>query len=228
LFGFYVFSAATLIAAADDIKIPKDTIMSTSKKPATISPENTAFFLRVEKLKLTKDWSWEETAKRLQTTRMRLHLIRNGRSGVSKRNLHRLEQLEIQEGLKPPGARQLIESLVSSFEEAKVEITASDIDRGYVEVPVEYARGEPPKGFENTIRLARPDFKSAGKLIAELMVSEDYEAVVLSCIQPLKFATPEFLNLLTPFSYRALTEASMALVFGVNWREKFGKSFQKE
>jgi hypothetical protein len=198
-------------------------LMSTGKKPGIIPPANAEFFSRVEKLKLTKEWSWEETAKRLQTTRMRLHLIRNGRSGVSQRNLHRLEQLEIQEGLKPPGAKQLIESLVSSFEQAKVEITASDIDRGYVEVPLEYARGEPPKGFEKIIRLARPDFKSAGKLIAELMISEDYEAVALSCIQPPKFATPEFLNLLTPFTYRALTEASMALVFGVTWREKLGK-----
>jgi hypothetical protein len=202
--------------------------MSTVKKPVAISPENIAFFSRVEKLKLTKDWSWAETAKRLQTTRMRLHLIRNGRSGVSKRNLHRLEQLEIQEGLRPPGARQLIESLVSNFEQAKVEITASDIDRGYIEVSVEYARGEPPKGYDKIIRLTRPDFKSAGKLIAELMVSEDYEVVALSCIQPKKLATPEFLNMLTPFSYRALTEVAMALVFGVSWREKLGKSSKKQ
>jgi transcriptional regulator with XRE-family HTH domain len=202
--------------------------MSTAKKADIIPAENAAFFSRVEKLKLAKNWSWEETAGRLQTTRMRLHLIRRGKSGVSKRNLYRLEQLEIHEGLRPPGAKELIENLVSSFEAAKVDITASDIDRGYIELPIEYARGEPPKGYEKRIRLVRPDFKSAGKLIAELIVNEDYEVVVLSCIQPKKIANLEFLNMLTPFSYQALTETAMALVFGVGWRQKFGELPQKK
>lgn len=202
--------------------------MSTEKKPQAIPPENAAFSSRVEKLKLERNWSWEEIARRLQTTRMRLHLISKGRSGVSKRNLYRLDQLEIHEGIKPPGAKQLIESLVSSFEDAKIAITASDIDRGYIEIPVEYARGEPPKGYEKKIRLVRPDFKSAGKLIAELMASEDYGIVVLNCIQPKKLANSEFLNMITPFSYRALSEAAMALVFGVGWRQKFGRSFERK
>ena len=56
--------------------------------------------------------------------------------------------------------------------------------------------------------------KSATKLIVELLADEDYEKVALSCIRPPKLATQEFLNMLTPFSYQALTEAAMALVFG--------------
>jgi hypothetical protein len=60
-------------------------------------------------------------------------------------------------------------------------------------------------------------------LIAELLADEDYEKVALSCIQPPKWATQEFVNLLTPFSYQALTEAAMALVFGVQWRQKFAE-----
>jgi hypothetical protein len=36
-------------------------------------------------------------------------------------------------------------------------------------------------------------------------------------------ATQEFLNMLTPFSYQALTDVAMALVFGVQWRQKFPK-----
>ena len=197
--------------------------MSSGKKQETEDSQNSAFFARVEKLKLQKNWTWEELAKRLQTTRMNLHLIKTGKSGVSKRNLYRLEQLEIQEGLRPTGAKALIEALVSSFEDAKVEITASDFDRGYVEIPVEYARGEPPKGYPVIIRLARPGVKSSGKLIADLLIDEDYEKVALNCMQPPRLATQEFLNMLTPFSYQALTEAAMALVFGAHWRKKFAK-----
>jgi len=203
--------------------------MSTGKRRENTRPDNAAFFSRVEKLKLTKNWTWEEIAKKLQVSRMTLHLIKTEKSGVSKRNLYRLEQLEMQEGLQSSGTRNFIEALVSNFEEAKVELTSSDFDRGYIEAPIEYARGEPPKGYPaSTIRLARPDLKSAGKLIAELLIDEDYEKVTLSCIQPQKFATREFLNMLTPFSYQALTEAAMALVFGVNWRQKLNKSSGQE
>jgi transcriptional regulator with XRE-family HTH domain len=197
--------------------------MSTGKKRAAKHAENPAFFARVEKLKLAKNWTWEEVAKKLLVTRMTLHLIKTEKSGVSKRNLYRLEQLEMKEGLGPPGPKDLIEALVSSFENAKINLTSSDFDRGYIEIPIEYARGEAPKGHPTLIRLVRPGLKSAGKLIAELLVDEDYEKVTLSCVQPSKFATQEFLNLLTPFSYQALTEAAMALVFGVNWRQKLAK-----
>ena len=197
--------------------------MSIAKRRKKKHPENASFFSRVEKLKLAKDWTWEETAQKLQLTRMTLHLIKTEKSGVSKRNLYRLEQLEIQEGLRPPGARELIEAVVSGFEDAKVVLTASDFDRGYIKIPIEYARGEPPKGLPATIRLVRPGVKSAAKLIVELLVDEDYEKVALSCIQPPKLATQEFLNLLTPFSYKALTEAAMALVFGAHWRQKLAK-----
>jgi hypothetical protein len=189
--------------------------------------ENAGFFARIEKLKLSKNWTWEQAAKELQISRMMLHRIKTAKSGVSNRNLHRLEQLEIQEGLKPPGAKQLVDALVSGFEEAKVELTAGDFDRGFVEVPIDYARGEPPKGYPAVVRLARPDVKTSGKIIAELLVDEDYEKVLLNCIQPSSVATQGFLNLLTPFSYQALTEAAMALVFGVHWRQKLGKKQQR-
>jgi len=86
---------------------------------------------------------------------------------------------------------ELIEALVSSFEDAKVELTSSDFDRGYIEIPIEYARGEPPKAFPATIQLVRPGAKLAAKLIVELLTDEDYEKVALSCIQPPKLATQE-------------------------------------
>src|SRR5713101_770541 len=102
--------------------------MSSRKSPKNEGSQNSEFFARLEKLKLQKNWTWEELAKKLQTTRMNLHLIKTGKSGVSKRNVYRLDQLEIQEGVRPPGAKELIEALVSSFEDAKIEITASDFD----------------------------------------------------------------------------------------------------
>jgi transcriptional regulator with XRE-family HTH domain len=180
--------------------------------------KNADFFSRVEKLKLAKDWTWDEVAKRLHLTRGMLHFIKQGKYGVSKRNLYRLEQLEKEEGMAPAGARQLIEALVSNIESSKVKITPTDFDRGYVEVPVMYARGEPPKGYSKSVELRRPSVKASAKLIADLLVDEDYGAVLLSCIQPKKYANQEFLNLLTPFSYQALIEASMELVFGSEWK----------
>jgi hypothetical protein len=184
---------------------------------------NATFIGRVEKLKLIKDWTWDEVAKKLHLTRGMLHFIKQGRYGVSKRNQYRLEQLEKDEGLTP-GAKELIEAVVSNVENSKVKITSADFDKGYVDVPVKYARGEPPKGYPKAIRLLRPNVKVSAKLIVDLLTDEDYGSVLLSCIQPRQFATQEFLNLLTPFSFRALTETARSLVFGIHWRQRFNKS----
>ncbi len=182
---------------------------------------NVAFFDRVEKLKLAKNWTWEETAKKLHLTRAMIHFIKQGRYGVSKRNLYRLDQLENEEGVGAPGAKELMQAMVSNIEESRVKITSADFDRGYVEVSLKYARGEPPKGFPKTIRLRRPDVKTSAKLIADLLIDEDYATVLLTCIHPREFATQEFLNLLTPFIFQALIEAAMELVFGARWRQRF-------
>ena len=182
---------------------------------------NAAFFERVEKLKLAQDWTWDEIAQKLHLTRGMIHFIKQGKYGVSKRNLFRLEQLERQESIGVPGARELIESVVSNIEGANLKITPADFDRGYVEVPVKYARGEPSKGFPKKIRLRRPDVKAAAKLVVGLLADEDYSVVLLACIHPREFASHEFLNLLTPFSFQALMDAAMELTFGAQWREQF-------
>lgn len=182
---------------------------------------NAQFIGRVEALKLAKDWTWEEVASKLNLTRVMLHYLRQGKYAVTKRNMYRLDQLEKEQGFGAHSAKELIEAVVSNIEQSKVKITSADFDRGYVEVSVKYARGEPPKGFPKTIRLRRPDVKASAKLIVELLTDEDYASVLLTCIHPREFATQEFLNLLTPFSFRALLEAAMELVFGAYWQQQF-------
>jgi hypothetical protein len=198
--------------------------MSTGKNRGGKYPDNASFLARVEKLKLAKNWTWEKTAEKLQVTRMVFHLIKKEKFGVSKRNLYRLEQLETKEGLRTPGAKELVEAVVSNIENSKIKITTADFDKGFVDVPVNYARGVPPKGHPAAIRLLRPNVKASAKLIVNLLASEDYGSVLLSCIQPRQFATQDFLNLLTPFSFQALSEAAMYLVFGIHWRQRLKKS----
>jgi hypothetical protein len=178
------------------------------------------FLHRVESLKLANDWTWDEVAKRLHTTRGMLHFIKKGRYGVSKRNLFHLEQLEKEEESKSSDARQLIEAVISNIEESKIKVSQADFDKGFIDVPVKYARGAPPKGYPRTVRLRRPDVKASAKVIVDILTDESYENVLLACIEPRELATHEFVNLLTPFSFQAITDAAMELAFGANWRSR--------
>ena len=180
--------------------------------------ENFSYFSRVETLKVSKGWTWDEIAEKLQLTRGMLHFIKQGKYGVSKRNLFMLEKLEREEGVGIPGSRNLIDGVISNVEESKIEVTPEDFDRGYVDVPVKYARGEPPKGCPRKIRLVRPDTKTAAKLIATLKIDEDTERVLFACIENEKYKTREFINLLSPFSFQALMDASERLIFGLHWK----------
>jgi hypothetical protein len=178
------------------------------------------FLRRVEFLKLANDWTWDQIAKKLHTTRGMLHFIRQGKYGVSKRNLFHLEQLEKEEKSKTSGARKLIEAVISNIEESKINVSQADFDKGFIDVPVKYARGTPPKGYPRMVRLRRPDAKASAKVIVDILANESYENVLLGCIEPRELATHEYVNLLTPFSFQALMDAAMELVFGANWRSR--------
>ena len=177
-----------------------------------------SFFPRVEYLKISKGWTWDEVAKKLQLTRVMLHYIKKEKYAVSKKHMFRLEELERQEGVSIPGARDLIEGIILSGEEARVKITQVDFDRGYVDALVKYTRGEPVNEYPKKIRLVRPDTKTAAKLIVALRIDEDFEKVLFACIEDKKFATREFINLLTPFSFQALMDAAERLTFGAHWK----------
>ena len=181
----------------------------------------------MENLKISKGWTWDEIAKRLQLTRGMLHFIKQGKYGVSKRNQFRLAELEREEGVGIPGAKELITGVLSNIEESKVIITPADFDRGYVEVRVQYARGEPLKGHPKKIRLVRLDTKTAANLIVALRIDEDLERILFACIADQKFATREFINQLSPFSFQALMDVAERLTFGAHWKSPQGKSEPK-
>ena len=183
-----------------------------------IKSGNYLYISRVEKLKISKGWTWDEIAERLQLTRGMLHFIKKEKYGVSKRNLYMLEKLEREEGVAVSSAKELIAGVNSNLEESKVVVTPADFDRGYVDVPVNYARGETPKGCPKKIRLVRPDTKTAAKLIVVLKLDEDPEKVLFACITDEKHKTREFINLLTPFSFQALMDAAAQLTFGAHWK----------
>lgn len=180
--------------------------------------KNLPYFSRVEKLKISKGWTWDEIAEKLQLTRGMLHFIKQGKYGISKRNYFMLEKLEREEGVGIPGVRNLIEGVISNIEESEIEVTPADFDRGYIDVPVKYARGEPPRGYPQKIRLVRPDTKTAAKLIVTLKLDEDTERVLFACVEDEKYKTREFINLLNPFSFQALMDVAEKLIMGVHWK----------
>jgi len=137
---------------------------------------------------------------------------------VSKKNWFRLEHVEREMGIAPQNVKKVTDALLAHVEEARVEVSPADYDRGFVEVPVEYVRRVPPPGHPEKIRLKRPDVKRSATLLANLLAEEDFEPVLLACIYPPDYANRDFLNLLTPFSYQALADAAVSIAFGSRWR----------
>ena len=182
--------------------------------------ENFLYFSRVEKLKISKGWTWDEIAKRLQLTRGMLHFIKKEKYAVSKRNIFMLEKLEREEGVAGSRAKEIIAEVDSNVEQSKIPITPADFDRGYLDAPVKYARGEPPIGYPGKIRLVRPDSKTMANIIVARKLDEDPEQVLFACIADKNHKTREFLNLLTPFSLLALMDAAERFSFGAHWKKR--------
>src|SRR6266404_1508950 len=75
-----------------------------------------------------------------------------GQRYPSQRTLLRLEQLEVNAGLrKPPGDKQGILRLLESIPISRQSIGESEHDAGVVEVPVEYRRGSTPKNLPEKV-----------------------------------------------------------------------------
>ena len=72
--------------------------------------------------------------------------------------------------------------------------------------------------FVSEVWLKRPDIKARAKLVGDILVDESYHPVLLACLDQ-KLANDAFLNRLSPFSYNALAETAMILVFGPDWQE---------
>ena len=178
---------------------------------------NADFTARLERVKQHHNWTWEQTGQAMGLSRSMLHFIGKGKYSVSERAAKRLRQLEAEAGVNPR-ARAVIEALSRAAEQAKLKISAADIRAGQTEVQVKFVSGEVPVGFDNPIRLSRPDIRARAKLVAEILAEESYHPVLLACLPP-TLAKDSFLNLLDPLSYNALAEAAMTLVFGPDWEK---------
>ncbi len=174
---------------------------------------------------MAKHWTWDELAENLGTSRTTLHYLRVGRHEPGGKLLRKLEATEQQAGVtpinspEPSTSRALIDALHASLASAQVTVRPEDHDRGFLSVPLHYLRGAPPKGQPNEIKLSRPPSSKRAQLLADVLRSEDYQVILLTCM-PKEHANEEFLNALTPFCITALTDAAMTLVFGSDWKSR--------
>jgi hypothetical protein len=92
-----------------------------------------------------------------------------------------------------------------------------------VEIPLDYRRGTPPAQAPTRIRVSIPPTKAAAQAIAAIKFDEDFSSLLSACLPP-QYATPEFLDKLTPFSYNAILDAAFAMAFGLDWKKMVQKS----
>jgi len=90
------------------------------------------FLNRLEQIRLKTGITWSEVAAALGVSRTQLHLIRKGEYEPSQRVLLRLEQAELNAGLrKPPGEKQGILRLLESVPSSHQSIGVSEHDAGW-------------------------------------------------------------------------------------------------
>ena len=176
---------------------------------------------RIERLRFSNRWSWEDVARALGLSRVMLFHLRKGTHKASKKTLQRLTELDRKSGVEPD-ARQWIQAISERVQEQRIRITENDIAKGFLEAEVEYVLPKKPAEFKAKVKLTRPAIRNVADLIADLMLHEDFDAVLYKTL-PANLANEKFLNALSPFSYRELIEAAMALVFGLEWQKRLPK-----
>jgi hypothetical protein len=180
----------------------------------------------VEKLKLAKGWSWEELSKHLGLSRTMIHFIKAGKHKVTAKSWYRLEEAEKTAGtaLVPLDANreEVAKAIAVAEEQSKIKITIKDIDRGFVDVPLNYRRGTPPAQSPTKIRVSTPPTTAAARALAAIKFDEDFNSLLSACV-PSQYVTPEFLDKLTPFSYNAILDAALVMAFGLNWKTRIQK-----
>lgn len=181
--------------------------------------KNKEFIERLERLKIANRATWAEAAKLVGISRAMVGFIRQGKYPVSESVAMALVRAEREAGLNPR-AREIIESISAEARKRKPTITPKDIERGFLELEVDYLAGVPPREHpRTTITLRRPDARKSAKLLADILVDESPHSVLLECL-PVELATEAFLNKLTPFAYDALVETALALVFGLELQKR--------
>jgi len=173
---------------------------------------------RIERLRFTNRWSWEELARALGLSRVMLFHLRKGTHKVSKKTLQRLTELDRKSGVGAE-ARQWIQAISERVREQQISITKRDIARGFLKAKVEYVLPQKSAEFPPEVTLTRPAARNTARLVADLLLDEDFDTILYKTL-PAKQANERFLNALTPFCYRELLQAAMQLVFGLNWQKR--------
>jgi transcriptional regulator with XRE-family HTH domain len=173
---------------------------------------------RIERLRFVNRWSWEELARALGLSRVMLFHLRKGTHNASEKTLQRLTELDRRAGVGAD-ARQWIQAISERAREQRIRVTKGDFARGFLEAEVEYLVREKPAEFPAKVKLMRPVVRDAARLVANLMVDEDYDNILYKTL-PAKLANERFLNALSPFCYRELVQAALELVFGLEWTKR--------
>jgi len=173
---------------------------------------------RIERLRFTNRWSWEELARALGLSRVMLFHLRKGTHRASKKTLQRLTELD-RKFRVGTDARQWIQAISERVQEHRINVTESDIARGSLEAKVEYVLSQKPAEFPAKVTLTRPAVRNAARLVADLLLDEDFDTILYITL-PARLSNEKFLNALSPFSYRELLQAAMQLVFGLEWQKR--------
>ena len=181
--------------------------------------DNSLFLTRIEHLQAHHRITWGQLADMIGLSRTMLHLIRKGSNPPSRKTLFRLEQAEIEAGLrKAVLEKNSVLKLLKSKPTSGIEISPADHDAGEVLIDVEYRRGSPPDGCPARIPVKAPDASIAAQLLVGVMLDEDFEGFLIHCL-PADYAKQEFLNKLKPVSFLKLIEAALGMSLGSRWRE---------
>ena len=180
---------------------------------------NVAEFNRcVERIRFVNRWSWAELATALDLSRVMLFHLRKGTHVVSNKTQKRLEELD-RKSVANPDAKNLLQSISERAQLQRIKVTEANIKKGYIDARVEYLTEKPSVAFPQKIRLSRPAVRDSARLISSLMLDEDYDSILLKTL-PVDLANDNFLNSLSPFTYRELVAAAMDLVFGLAWKKR--------
>jgi transcriptional regulator with XRE-family HTH domain len=192
-----------------------------------MTEQNQEFIRRFDKLRLFKNWTIAEAAQALGLSRTMIHWLKKGRYEVTEKNWMKLHKAEVETGFAqasesaPPikehtsGIRSAVDS---AAQHAKIHISPEDIDRGVVDLPLIYRRGEPPAGFPARLKIRTPDVNAAAKIVTAIRADEDFTPLFKACLEE-KYAEPKFLDLLSPFTYESLREVCLTMTLGRNWKK---------
>jgi transcriptional regulator with XRE-family HTH domain len=81
--------------------------------------EKSSIAERLQKLRLEKQFTWEQLADMVGLTASMLYQVKRGERGLSDKALYRLEQAEITAGLRPPAVH---ETAASKSEDPSLDI----------------------------------------------------------------------------------------------------------